>query len=403
MTTTREHGSGPVDPIGADLLRTLKALKLGQMSQTLPERLVLARQQKMSHSRVPGAGPQPTRSPAASPARRCCGPAPPGWTRPCGSTPGTNSTTSPTTGNCSPTWPPCGSPRPATACWSSARSGSARPTCATALGHIAIRRRLSVHAARADKLFTRLRAARLDNTLDAELRKLARVDLLILDDFALKPLDANPDQRLLRARRRTAPTRQHHRHLEPGTRRMADHDERRPARPVRRRPAHLRRPHPDHRRPVLPATTTTTGEPTLTTKEASSDAHSHPQVVPCSWQPGGPITLASDTDLRFAAGRAGCAPSGRHADPPPQSDLGDDGHIFASRVGVDAQGVDEAWKPARLRADLRPAAAVCCCTSVRWGLWTDAKPHLTRVEPTGLEPVTPCLQSRCAASCAMAP
>ena len=47
-----------------------------------------------------------------------------------------------------------------------------------------------MHAARADKLFTRLRAARLDNTLDAELRKLARVDLLILDDFALKPLDA---------------------------------------------------------------------------------------------------------------------------------------------------------------------------------------------------------------------
>lgn len=60
---------------------------------------------------------------------------------------------------------------------------------ATALGHIAIRRRRSVHAARADKLFTRLRAARLDNTLEAEIRKLARVDILILDDFALKPLD----------------------------------------------------------------------------------------------------------------------------------------------------------------------------------------------------------------------
>ena len=44
--------------------------------------------------------------------------------------------------------------------------------------------------ARADKLFTRLRAARLDNTLDAEIRKLARVDVLILDDFALRPLDA---------------------------------------------------------------------------------------------------------------------------------------------------------------------------------------------------------------------
>lgn len=47
-----------------------------------------------------------------------------------------------------------------------------------------------MHSARADKLFTRLRAARLDNSLDAELRRLARVDILILDDFALKPLDA---------------------------------------------------------------------------------------------------------------------------------------------------------------------------------------------------------------------
>jgi DNA replication protein DnaC len=68
--------------------------------------------------------------------------------------------------------------------------GVGKTHLASALGHIAIRRRLSVHAARADKLFTRLRAARLDNTLEAELRKLARVDVLILDDFALKPLDA---------------------------------------------------------------------------------------------------------------------------------------------------------------------------------------------------------------------
>ena len=35
----------------------------------------------------------------------------------------------------------------------------------------------------------RLRAARLDNTLEAEMRKLARVDMLILDDFALRSLD----------------------------------------------------------------------------------------------------------------------------------------------------------------------------------------------------------------------
>lgn len=53
MTITRaEPGSrsGPTDPVGADLTRTLKALKLGQMSQTLPERLALARQRKMSHA-----------------------------------------------------------------------------------------------------------------------------------------------------------------------------------------------------------------------------------------------------------------------------------------------------------------------------------------------------------------
>src|SRR5690606_40494008 len=35
-----------------------------------------------------------------------------------------------------------------------------------------------------------LRAARLDNTVDAEIRRLAAVDVLIIDDFALRPLDA---------------------------------------------------------------------------------------------------------------------------------------------------------------------------------------------------------------------
>jgi hypothetical protein len=33
----------------------------------------------------------------------------------------------------------------------------------------------------------------------------------------------------------------------------------------------------------------------LTSKARSGDAHPHHQVVPCSWQRGGPITLASDT------------------------------------------------------------------------------------------------------------
>ena len=68
--------------------------------------------------------------------------------------------------------------------------GVGKTHLATALGHIAIRRRMTVQMARAKKLFTRLRAARLDHTLDAEFRRLTRLDLLIIDDFALRPLDA---------------------------------------------------------------------------------------------------------------------------------------------------------------------------------------------------------------------
>jgi DNA replication protein DnaC len=61
---------------------------------------------------------------------------------------------------------------------------------ASALGHIAVRRRVSVHMSRADKLFKRLKAARLDNSVEAEMRRLAHVQLLIIDDFCLQPLDA---------------------------------------------------------------------------------------------------------------------------------------------------------------------------------------------------------------------
>jgi DNA replication protein DnaC len=66
--------------------------------------------------------------------------------------------------------------------------GVGKTHLATALGHIAVRRRHTVHMARADKLFKRLTAARLDNTLDYEYRRLTTVELLIIDDFALQPL-----------------------------------------------------------------------------------------------------------------------------------------------------------------------------------------------------------------------
>ncbi len=67
--------------------------------------------------------------------------------------------------------------------------GVGKTFLATALGHAAVRRRHSVHFERCDRLLKRLRASRLDNSHDAEIRKLLRVDLLIIDDFALQPLD----------------------------------------------------------------------------------------------------------------------------------------------------------------------------------------------------------------------
>ena len=68
--------------------------------------------------------------------------------------------------------------------------GVGKTFLATALGHAAVRRRYRVHFERTDTMLRRLKASRLDNSHDAEVRKLLRTDLLILDDFALSTLDA---------------------------------------------------------------------------------------------------------------------------------------------------------------------------------------------------------------------
>jgi DNA replication protein DnaC len=60
-----------------------------------------------------------------------------------------------------------------------------------ALGHIACRRGQSVLVLRADQMLKTLRHARLDHTHEVELRKLIAVDLLIVDDFGLDAMDAN--------------------------------------------------------------------------------------------------------------------------------------------------------------------------------------------------------------------
>ena len=67
--------------------------------------------------------------------------------------------------------------------------GVGKTFLATALGHIACRRRIGVHFERADRMHKRLKAARLDASYDHEMRKLIGVDLLVIDDFALQPLD----------------------------------------------------------------------------------------------------------------------------------------------------------------------------------------------------------------------
>jgi len=178
----------PLDPIGGDLNKTLRALKLGGLSHTLPERLALARQTKMGHAAFLELllGDEVTRRESRSAMLRA---------RTAGLDPAMRLDS----------WNEPDDLSYDRALLSDLTSlrfaeaghgvlilgpvGVGKTHLATALGHIGIRRRLSVHASRADKLFTRLRAARLDNTLEAEIRKLARVDLLILDDFALRSLD----------------------------------------------------------------------------------------------------------------------------------------------------------------------------------------------------------------------
>jgi DNA replication protein DnaC len=67
--------------------------------------------------------------------------------------------------------------------------GVGKTFLAHALGHIACRRAISTLAVRADRMLKTLKHARLDNSYDAELRRLIAPDLLIIDDFALDALD----------------------------------------------------------------------------------------------------------------------------------------------------------------------------------------------------------------------
>jgi IstB-like ATP binding protein len=190
-----------------------------------------------------------------------------------------------------------------------ARARRGRPRMARSGPRCAIRRRWgrrrSVLFARADQLFRHLRAARLDNSVEAEMRRLARVDLLILDDFALHPMDqvqtADFYELVGERHQRTATILTSNR--DPSE--WIGLDERPAARPIRRRPTRGHQLRARHRRTVLPPPTTThtrrRRRRVLIDPPGRTDEH-HPTtlVVPRSWQLGGPIPLASDTKAHEA-------------------------------------------------------------------------------------------------------
>lgn len=66
--------------------------------------------------------------------------------------------------------------------------GVGKTFLASALGHIACRHGYSVRFLRADAMLRTLRQSRLDNSRDAVMVALTTVDLLILDDFALEAM-----------------------------------------------------------------------------------------------------------------------------------------------------------------------------------------------------------------------
>ncbi len=176
------------DTLTPDLKSTLKRLRLGRMVDTLPERLVLARQQKMPHpdflllalsDEVARRDSQATITRAQrarlDPALQI------------------------------EAWDPSASVTYDRALWNELVSlrffdahahvaivgpvGVGKTFLAHALGHIACRRGHSVRALRADRLLKLLTHARLDHSHEAELRKLIAVELLIIDDFGLDAMD----------------------------------------------------------------------------------------------------------------------------------------------------------------------------------------------------------------------
>jgi DNA replication protein DnaC len=177
----------PCDPISPDLVAVLRRLKLGRMLDTLPERLTLARQQKMAHQDLLllVLSDEVTRRDSAAAAARA------------------------RKADLDPTmqlelWDPTAKVTYDQALLNELTSlrfldahahvtivgpvGVGKTFLGHALGHIAARRRYSVLAETVDHLLETLRHARLDHSHETELRKRLAVDLLLIDDFGIEAM-----------------------------------------------------------------------------------------------------------------------------------------------------------------------------------------------------------------------
>jgi DNA replication protein DnaC len=177
------------DPISSDLKAAMRRLRLGKLLDTLPERVALARQQKMAHQDfllLLLSDECQRRDSAASTTRAEKALLEPDMQL--------------------ERWDPTAKVTYDQELLNELVSmrfveahrhvtivgpvGVGKTFLAHALGHIACRHKYSVLAVRADKLLKTLKHARLDHTYEAEVRKLVAVDVLVIDDFALDAMDA---------------------------------------------------------------------------------------------------------------------------------------------------------------------------------------------------------------------
>lgn len=196
------------DVITPDLKAVLRRLKLGRLLDTLPERLVLARQQQLPHQDflLLALSDEVARRDSAAVTLRA------------------------TQAQLDPTmtleqWDPSAKVTYDRALWNELVSlrfiaahahvaivgpvGVGKTFLAHALGHAACRRGYSVLALTADRMLKDLKHARLLNGYDPEIRRLIAVDLLVLDDFgldAMEPQESRDVYELLSERYRSGST-----------------------------------------------------------------------------------------------------------------------------------------------------------------------------------------------------